>query len=153
MKKALLVFALLFFSDISLSKDEIGTTTFEYTQNIHKKLMQLENLAPKNYVDSIDNYRNSLMKYFEHKKRVCRGEFSTIILSGEGKGVSKGPTHKLSRKERKLCFREMKALQITFINNMFIARKGYLEELHKKQIKALSDAREDSIKDLKRAFK
>jgi len=151
MKKIIILISItLSFS--SSSQDETGSTTFEYTQKIHKKLSELESLPVDKYVDEIDSYRNSLVKYFEHKKRVCRGEFSTIILSGEGQGPAKGATHKLSAKERKLCFREMKALQITFINNMFVARKRYLDELHEKQVKALSDAREASINDLKRAF-
>ena len=148
----ILLFPFIAFQGSFAEEDEMGTTTFEYTQNVHQKLKELEVLTPEKYVDQIDGYRNDLMKYFEHKKRVCRGEFSTIILSGEGKGSSKGATHKLSAKERKLCFREMKALQITFINNMFTARKKYLEHLHEKQVTALSKAREDSINDLKKAY-
>ena len=60
--------------------------------------------------------------------------------------------NKLSHEERKLCFREMKALQITFINNMFLARKRYLDHLHQLRVSELGAAREQSIKSVQKAF-
>jgi hypothetical protein len=58
----------------------------------------------------------------------------------------------LSREERKLCFRELKALQVTFINNMYSARKRYLDFLHAKRVEELEQAREKSIKSLQDSF-
>jgi hypothetical protein len=128
-------------------------TSFEYTRRIQTELSLLEKLGPELYISKINNYRTSLEKYFEHKKRVCHGEFSTVVLKGsESSPAENLSKNKLSKEERKLCFREMKALQVTFINNMFLARKRYLVHLHEKRIKELSAAREKAINSLQASF-
>ena len=116
--------------------------------------MAIKNLAPEDFFQKIDGFRISLEKYFLQKKKVCNGEFSTFILSdGNVKtGVPDGQSKRLSKEERKLCFREMKALQLTYINNMFLARKNYLDFLHDRRISELMKAREASIKSLHSTF-
>lgn len=130
------------------------SSTFEYTSKIRDEIESINNLAPENFFKKVDVYRSNLEKYFLQKKKVCNGEFSTFILS-EGKVRSDMPTsqaRKLSREERQLCFREMKALQITYINNMFLARKKYLDFLHERRIAELMEAREKTIKSLQSTF-
>jgi len=128
-------------------------TSFEYTRRIQNELTLLEKLPPESYIAKINFYRTSLEKYFEHKKRVCHGEFSTVVLEGVSSGSSEKQSKiKLSKEERKLCFREMKALQVTFINNMFLARKRFLDFLHTKRLQELSKAREKAISSLQASF-
>ncbi len=139
-----------------LKAQEEGETPFEYTKRIHSELKEIKQLKPEEYFQRIDTYRTHLEKYIEHKKRVCEGEFSTIILAG-GEKAERLPnprrsSNKLTREERKLCFRELKALQITFINNMFLSRKKYLDYLHQDRIGQLQKARENAIKSLNRSF-
>lgn len=142
----------LFFSSPVFSASNFSGSTFEYTQNIRAKLETIKNLSPKNYFKEVDKYRAAIEKYIEHKKMVCNGEFSTIILSEDQKPVLSKKRKKLSKEERGLCFREMKALQITFVNNMFIARKGYLDYLHKLRIEELTGDREKTIKSIQNSF-
>ncbi len=123
---------------------------FDYTKRIHESLEELKTLKPEDYFSNVDNYRIELEKFFDQKKRVCEGEFSTVILS-ERNSQEKKPV-KLKPEERKLCFRELKALQLTFINNLFQARKKYLKFLHEKRIKELETARENAVKSLQRSF-
>jgi hypothetical protein len=127
---------------------------FDYTKKVHKSLQDLKGLGPKEYFKEIDNYRTELEKYFDQKKRVCEGEFSTVILTGapqKGDEDTKKPV-KLKPEERKLCFRELKALQLTFINNMYAARKRYLEYLHKERLQELDLSREKAVKSLQGSF-
>ena len=143
---------LLFLLSFSVSAQNEGETPFEYTKRIHQELEAIKTLNPGEYFSKIDVYRTHLEKYIDHKKRVCEGEFSTIILSGNSQGDSPKPSRKLTTEERKLCFRELKALQITYINNMFIARKKYLDNLHNKRIDELQSAKDNAIKNLNSSF-
>ena len=128
-------------------------TSYEYTKEIGKELESLKSIKPSEYINQINDHRTKLEKYFEHKKRVCNGEFSTVVLQGaESLDKSKKKGNKLSKEERKLCFREMKAMQMTFLNHMFLARKNYLNYLHNKRLEELSVAREKAIKSLQRSF-
>jgi hypothetical protein len=130
----------------------VQSNIFEYTKKVAADLEALKKLAPENYFTKVDDFRTDLEKYFDHKKRVCEGEFSTVILSAGSENKQNQKPVKLSKEERKLCFRELKALQVTFINNMYVARKHYLGFLHKKRIEELEKARENSIKSLQDSF-
>ena len=77
-------------------------------------------LSLSQYPSRIDEYRQKMQKYIERKKRICRGEFSKIILSEETE-ETKG---KLSPEEKERCFEELKENQKSFINNMYNLRKN-----------------------------
>jgi hypothetical protein len=127
----------------------------EYNKKIQKSLMSLKSLPANDYFKRIDEYRGALEKHFDHKKRVCDGEFSTIVLKNvkdtEGKVINKKV--RLSKSERRLCFRELKALQVTFVNNMYVARKRYLNFLHTRRLEDLDESREATIQSLHSSFK
>jgi UDP-N-acetylmuramoylalanine-D-glutamate ligase len=130
-------------------------TPFEYTKKIYKELEEIKSIKPEDYFTHIDEYRAGLEKYIDHKKRVCEGEFSFIILNDSTADEKRNTTNKknkLSKEEQALCFRELKALQITFINNMYVARKRYLDYLHAKRIEELQNTRDNAVKDLSKQF-
>jgi hypothetical protein len=131
-------------------------STFEYTNKIIKEIGEIKKLTPDLFFKKIDSYRTSLEKYFFQKRKVCNGEFSTMILSEakvtERADLPPSQAQKLSREERQLCFREMKALQIEYINNMFLARKKYLDYLHERRIAELLQARKESIDSVQSTF-
>jgi site-specific DNA-cytosine methylase len=151
--------ALFFIQTYSEAQEQNGdqadlttyASTFEYTKKIQKEIEEVKDLPADKFFKNIDRYRESIEKYFEHKKRVCNGEFSTIILT-EGAESKTAKTNKLSVEERKLCFREMKALQTTYINYMFLARKRYLDFLHERRIAELMEARKEAIDSLQSSF-
>lgn len=149
---------LLLFTTFSFSQDnneEKPQTPFEYTKKIYNELEDIKKIKPEDYFAQIDEYRVGLEKYIDHKKRVCEGEFSFIILSDPTLANKKDQSkkgNKLSKEEQALCFRELKALQITFINNMFVARKKYLDYLHKRRINELQSTRDIAIKELNKQF-
>jgi len=140
---------LLFIFNFNAIAQEVESP-FEYTQKIQKQLSELKDLGPDNFLIKVELYRDNLEQYFEHKKRVCNGEFSTVILSEAGERTEGG--RRLSKDELKLCFREMKALQTTYINNMHAARKRYIESLHSDRIQQLEESREKALNDLNATF-
>tara|TARA_R110002072_G_scaffold534_6_gene3908 strand:+ start:86420 stop:86923 length:504 start_codon:yes stop_codon:yes gene_type:complete len=162
MKHAHIFIITFILSNISIAlfaqtKPEEIQTTFEYTKKVKEQLNAIKKIAPEDYFKEVDGHRVSLEKYMENKKRVCEGEFSTVILESDNSSStaatnSDRKSNKLSREERKLCFRELKALQVTFINNMFVARKNYLTFLHEKRLSELKMAREEAIKNIQMSF-
>ena len=126
------------------------SSAFEYTQRVRQELEQLNTLAPEQFLVEVDKVRTSMERYFDHKKRVCNGEFSTVILSVAGERSTEA--NRLSADEKKLCFREMRALQTTYINNMYSARKRYLESLHTKRMEDLEASREKALQELSDTF-
>lgn len=125
--------------------------SLQYAQKMAQELEQIKNIKPEDYIRDIDQYRSSIDKYVEHKKRVCQGEFSTVILGSEG--LSKVTKRKrLAPEERKLCFKEMKTLQIGLVNNMYEARKRYLDYIHELRLKELVMARDKVLSELDKTF-
>ena len=61
-------------------------------------------------------------------------------------------TYKLTKKEQLLCFRELKALQVKYINKIFKIRKAYLDFMHEKRISELKKVREGALDEVQRAF-
>lgn len=154
MKRALLLtffIATSAFSQQAVEQKEVSTT-FEYTDQVSRKIEEVKSLPPKEYLSKINSYRDVVEEYINHKKRVCSGEFSTIILGSKGLNAEETKKIRLSPEERELCFRELKALQINFVNNMFAARKKYLEYVHEKRIEELSKAREEALGSIHSTF-
>ncbi|MBT3583444.1 MAG: hypothetical protein HN509_00945 [Halobacteriovoraceae bacterium] len=153
-KSSTILIFLLAFSNSYSQEKKVKETPFEYTKRFHSEVEEIKSLEADVYEEKIDYFRSSIEKYIEHKRRVCNGEFSTMVLSEKKVKLdgTKKNKNKLSHEERKLCFREMKALQITFINNMFLARKRYLDHLHQLRVSELGAAREQSIKSVQKAF-
>jgi hypothetical protein len=154
MKTAIAMCLLLFVGTIfAQAQKSENETSFEYTNRVKRELNELENLKAEDYFQKADTYREIIEKYLDHKRRVCSGEFSTVVISAQNSTISnEGVKTSLSRDEKRLCYRELKAIQITFINNMYQARKKYLDYLHETRINELSKAREEAVKSLNASF-
>ncbi|WP_127718155.1 hypothetical protein [Halobacteriovorax sp. HLS] len=137
---------LLLTVNVSWSQEK---SAFEYTKEIHNKINELSKVQPTSYQSRVFELKADLEKFFSFKKKVCNGEFSAVILSEE---PSVSSSSKLSKEEKELCFRELKALQTSFINNLFLARKNYLQWGHDKNLKELNEEREKAILSLNESF-
>ena len=94
-----------------------------------------------------------LDRYFDNKKKVCNGEYSTMVLGDVGElGKTADEGRKLSKDERKVCFREMKNLQVNYINAIYEARRKYVLWLQEKQLDELGKVRDEAIKRLQTNF-
>jgi hypothetical protein len=134
-----------------------GESSFEFTKRIYQEVEALKNISAENYPTEIDRFRDQLERYIFHKKRVCNGEFSSFVFEANLKILnSKDPNQraqrKLTQEEKKLCFKELKSFQVTFINNLYATRRRYLDHLHSQRIKELDQTREDSLNAIRRSF-
>lgn len=131
-------------------------TPFEITQEIRVDLEGLKSLKSEEFPNRIEKIRDEVERYIEHKGRVCNGEFSTIVLTEKNDKAEASkpnlPNNKLSKEERKLCFKELKAIHVTYINNLFIARTNYLEFIHGKRTGELELSREEAVKRLQKLY-
>lgn len=146
----LLLSLILLISSTQYAFSQAKKSSFEYTNEIHSKISKIKNVAPDNFIGELEDLKVDLDNFFDHKRKVCNGEFSSLILVASDS--KDGGGNKLSDEERRLCFRELKALQSTYINNLFHARKNYLSWSFKKSIKDLDQQREKAIKSLQESF-
>ena len=125
------------------------SSVFEYTRRISETIDSIDQIKLENFSSRIEEISATLEKYFEYKKGVCRGEFSTIIFK---ESEDSKTNYKLTKKEQLLCFRELKALQVKYINKIFKIRKAYLDFMHEKRISELKKVREEALDEVQRAF-
>ena len=121
----------------------------DYARQVRTSIESLKTLAPQDFVATAEKLVPLIEKYIERKKRVCQGEFSTIVLNGQEE--ENGQVQKLSPEEIKLCYQELKAIEVGYINNLFMARKRYLDYLHVLRIEELTRDRDAALKDIQQA--
>jgi len=148
MKKRLIL--ITFLLSLGVSSNE-KRTSFEYTREIHKKISMIKTVEASDYLSEVRELKKDLETFFSRKKKVCNGEFSSLILMGNDVKPDES-VDKLNKEERSLCFRELKALQTTFVNNLFLARKNYLQFIHEKNLLDLDTERAKAIKSLQESF-
>lgn len=161
MKKRLLVIV-IFISHQIFGAEKIiskGLTPFQFTAKIERMLEQVKSLTPDEFLQNMNSVRQELELYLEHKRGVCNGEYSTMILEDDlGKQrlsnteLDKKEVYNLTKNERDLCFGELKAIQVTYINNLFVARTRLLEFVYKKRMDELSKARASAIESIQDTF-
>jgi hypothetical protein len=150
------IIVLLFVSSFTYADEkEVKQKFNEYTKRVQEHLDELRNLKAEDFFKNVDRFRDDIDQYIDQKKRVCQGDFSLVILGDsplkDEEGV-KSKKAKLSANEKELCLGELKALQMTYINNMFLARKKYLDYLHDKRVEELTLMREEALTSLRQGF-
>ena len=124
-----------------------------FVSKIEGTIKEISMLKAGEFPARIGSLRKKVEKFLEYQKRICQGEFSTIVLNEfNDKDSDNNDVKKLNKEERKLCFRELKNIQIIFINNMYTARLNYLKGTHQEEITSLQLAKEQAIKSIKKTF-
>ena len=118
---------------------------------IQNEIEAVGDLTPEAYYSQVDTYRESIEKFLVTKKKVCQGEFAPFILSSDVE--KKLPTKtKIDEKEKRQCFKELRKLHGAYLENMFKARRRFLEANHKTRLDELSRHYEQSLKDLQTLY-
>lgn len=144
---------LLFLFTLSLSAMAQEQSVAPESVAIQTRIKSLEELKPESFSQDVESLRAVLDRYFDNKKRVCNGEYSTMVLNAAeemGKAAEEG--RKLSKDERKVCFREMKNLQVNYINALYVARRKYVTWLQERQLDELAKVKDEAIKRLQTNF-
>mgnify|MGYP003673966395 CR=1 FL=1 len=148
----IILFSLLL-NPVAWSQAEVEVIENSESAAILIKIKELESLKPEQFSQSVESLRGLLDRYFDNKKKVCNGEYSTMVLGDVGElGKTDDEGRKLSKDERKVCFREMKSLQVNYINAIYAARKKYVLWLQEKQLDELAKVKDEAIKRLQTNF-
>ena len=154
MTKIIFTFFLLAFSLCSWSAPQTGNLVEGKELGFGKvkeNIVKIKTVEPEKFLSSIDSSRKSIDRFIRYKRRVCNGEFSSLVL--ENGETVKGEKERLTEEEKIICYRELKSIQEEFIKNMFEARVKYLNHLHQKQVLDLKTAKEELLKSLDKTFR
>ena len=148
-----IIFIIVLMLQVAIAETSFNINTKKSTrEQMEKAVNYIKSITPEKYLIEIDKIRKNVVgKYIEHKKLVCDGDFSSVIL--DDKGIKKGKKSvSLTNQEKLMCFRELKSLQVEYINNIYVARKKYLQFIHSKSIKELELSKNESIKNIEKSF-
>lgn len=109
-------------------------------------LIKLKNLKMKEFSTKIINIQEGFDKYFEYKKRVCSGEFSSLILSDSSTEQVNQENRKLNSKEKALCYKNLIEEKKIYISNLFDKRIDYAEYIHTLNIEKLKASKNEALK-------
>ena len=144
---------LTFFASMVFAQTQVADDGNAESSAIQNKIKELQDLKPDQFSQNVESLRAMLDRYFDNKKKVCNGEYSTMVLGDVGElGKTADEGRKLSKDERKVCFREMKNLQVNYINAIYEARRKYVLWLQEKQLDELGKVRDEAIKRLQTNF-
>ena len=130
-----------------------GDVEGNFARKIASTIGEIESLSPESFAEGVLPLRERVDRFLNDQKRICRGEFSTIVLSEFGEMESGGDElKKLDENERKLCLRELKNIQISFINALYRARHRYLTRIHAREMEGLETMKKESVDSVQKAF-
>ena len=135
------------------SQEEKPSEQELFRSKIQTTLDEIKALESGNFTSKIMNLRQKVEKFLDYQKRICQGEFSTIVLNefSNTKGDDQ-EVKKLDKEERKLCFRELKNIQLDFVKVTYEARIKFLKETQKKEMEALMSSKDEAIKNIQKTF-
>ena len=131
------------------------TRSGEPTNKIKAIFHEIKSLKANDFPKKISSLRLKVKKFINYHKKACQGEFTTLVLnefSNQRNNKGENELKKLSQNERKLCFRELKNIQTLFVNVVHQARMNYLKAIHKREIESLENLKNQSLRNLDKAF-
>ena len=124
-----------------------------FSEKIQSTFQEIETLKPENFPKKIPSLRAKVEQFLGYQKNICQGEFSTIVLKKfDDSDTGQNELKKLDHDERKLCLRELKSIQITFINSVHKARRNYLTYIHKQEMESLDKLKQESVLSIETSF-
>lgn len=120
------------------------------SRELQKNLKELSEILPENYLEKATVLRKKIEKNIVHRQKICRGEFSTLVMEA-GESSELRPK-KLGPLEKDLCLRDLKKFQIHFLNTVYELRKKYLVFLHRSRLQQLEKSHQTAVKDLEKRF-
>lgn len=139
-----------FFSSVAFAADE-AVVHLKDAKAIEADIDMIKELTPEAYYNQVDSLRESIERFLVAKKKVCLGEYAPYILSSGGDEKLPNKT-KLEDKEKRQCFKDLRKMHSNYIENMYSARKGYLESSHKKRLEELARFRDQALTEIKKAY-
>ena len=122
----------------------------EGREKIRAELEKLRSLSHQEYAQQFLALSQQLQRYLGYQKKICFGEFSTLIFAsdqGAGQGGDVGKT--LSRQERKVCFKSLVDMQKSYVEISFDKRAEFLQTLHNQRMQQLRQQKAKELQQLR----
>ncbi len=142
--------ALIFLFNLTVAFAQDAKLAQSY-QELNDILSKIEKSEIDQYPQKILEFKKSFDIFIEMKKKVCKGEYSTIIFQDKVPSASE-PKKELSGEEKKNCTKELKLYQRDTILKLYQFRKAFLEHSHKKLMEELDAVKEQSLKNLDTSY-
>ena len=123
------------------------------SEKIWKQLEKLKSFGREEYQKKIGEVSKKMDLYLSYQKKVCFGEFSTLIFEENKEGKAQEVMKQLSRQERKICLRSLMEVQRKYIEISFEKRAEFFEEAHRERMKRLKHQKEKALKSLRTSKK
>ncbi len=117
---------------------------------IKTKISEFSKTSLEKFPKELESLSSEVDRYIGYKKKICAGEFSTLILDQKS---DQEVTKKLAPQEKEICFRNLVTIQKEYLGVVFKKRKQFLEASHKKRIAELELIHEQALNNLNRPVK
>lgn len=123
-----------------MAQEKQGETDF---QSI---IQSLNSLEIKTLSKNLPEIEESMDRYITYKKRICSGEFSTLVLDEDNETGEN--ERSLTKEEKELCLRNLIEDQKTFINSFYKRKKEFAKYLYDQRLSNLEKVHAELISDL-----
>ena len=148
------MFICLFFSANILclenTREKILRIFVEKDNAILKTIKELELIGPLDFPKEVKSYRNMVENYIENRRKVCRGEYSPLIITSEKNTSNEQLNFHKNKRLRFDCLNDLKKIEIEFIKSMYIAKRNYLNYLHQQRMIELETAKLELINNIEK---
>ena len=122
-------------------------------EKIWQQLQELKSFGHEDYRKKIGEVSKKMDRYLSYQKKICLGEFSTLIFEEKKKGKGQEVMKKLSRQERDLCLRSLIEMQRNYIEISFDKRGEFFEAIHRERMENLRLQKKKALKELRTSKK
>lgn len=143
-------------SEIQAGERDQALESFRFSRLIEEKVGQFSEISTEEFPRVFPELRSRFDQFFERKRNVCHGKFSTVILTsadlGQGPLADLKPDdfeiRRLGRQEREACLVELKKMQAIYLSGVYQARRTYLESLHQQRMLELEKSHQAALQTL-----
>lgn len=143
-----LIFVSLFSLSVAFAQTESEESSSSYLneQDIEKMMRKVEALKSSDVAEFPKMFRvieTEVLEFLQFKKKQCKGEFSSVQLDEYGEETL--VKMKLSKKEREMCYREVKSFMRHYLEKAYTVKEQFLKRLLKTELNALEEAKKKQL--------
>ena len=117
-------------------------------RKILRQLNELKSLGQEEYREKVVEITQNFNRYLSYQKKVCAGEFSSLVFEREKRGEALGERPKLSKEEREACTRSLLEMQKKYVEVSFDKRAEFLQLAHRERMERLQQQRQEALQEL-----
>ena len=122
-------------------------------EKIKQQLKELKSFGHEDYQKKVGEVSRNMDRYLSYQKKICLGEFSTLVFEEKKKGKAQEVMKNLSRQERDICLRSLIEIQRKYIEISFNKRAEFFEFIHRERMENLREQKKKAMEELRTSKK